>query len=275
MNVLQFHRVLLATVIVGAALLVGLLIALTFATADAIVGALGGVVGGLIGAGGAALAVYITLTGQRDEDRARVNGAIVREVFEFARMVVGHLEICEHIRAGAILLPRSRLTDAMEMPLPIIYPAVADKIGLLLRPQRVVAFYTRIKEIDTMVGAITRGPGPDVILVATDIKRIVEAWIDIAHFAQLIIAGSELEDEFDQAVRDSILNDLRNQNRSCATKISDRELTSRWISHPVYFALTLVFSASSGRMRRWTDRPRVFVALGVETKGRTLEELSP
>jgi hypothetical protein len=190
---------------------IGLGFALLSSKPGEIAGALGSVVGGMIGASGAAVAVYLTLAAQREEDRTRINAALAREIAEFARMVVGHLETCENIRAGVITLPAATLAEAMEMPQPIIYPAVADKVGLLLRPQRAVAFYARIIEMGMMVRTISRGPLAKTALRGVDIKHVVEAWVDIAHFAELIITDTEPGDHFDQALKDSILRDLRHQ----------------------------------------------------------------
>jgi hypothetical protein len=204
-----------AVVVVGPFLLVLLavfLTALRHSKSGELAGALGSVVGGMFGASGAAVAVYLTLAAQRQEDRTRISAALAREITEFARLVVGHLETCENIRAGGISLPAATLAEAMEMPQPIIYPAVADKIGLLQRPQRAVAFYARIIEMAMMVRTISRGPlAKTAILQGADIRHVVEAWVDIAHFAELIIADSEPADDFDQAVKDSILRDLRDQ----------------------------------------------------------------
>lgn len=177
-----------------------------------IAGALGSVVGGMIGASGAAVAVYLTLAAQRQEDRTRINGAVAQEVMEFARMVVGRLQTCESIRAGAISLPAVKLAEAMEMPQPIIYPAVADKVGLLVRPQCVVAFYARIVEIGMVVRAFSRVPLAEAEIIQKDgIENIVATWADIAYFAELIITDAQPGDNFDQAVKDSVLRDLRDQ----------------------------------------------------------------
>jgi hypothetical protein len=211
----RFNRLVLLAILGGTFLVSAFVTALSFANAGEIAAALGGVLGGMIGAGGAAVAVYLTLSGQREEDRTRISGALVREVIEFARLVVGHLETCENIRAGTIALPAAGLAEAMEMPHPIVYPAVADKVGLLVRPQRVVAFYARIVEIAISVRAISRGPRAhgtqSSILSGADIKTIVEAWIDIAQFAQWTIRDADTGDEFDRAVRASILADLPSQ----------------------------------------------------------------
>jgi hypothetical protein len=90
--------------------------------------------GGFVGAMGAALAVYLTLSGQRREERRRIHDAIIREVISFARLAIGKLRTCNDIHAGIVGWPVSKLAEIMQMPAPIIYPAVADRIGLLKAP---------------------------------------------------------------------------------------------------------------------------------------------
>ncbi len=182
-------------------------------TAGEIVGAVASVLGGLIGAAGAAVAVYLTLAGQRKEDRERIRGALVREVIEFARLVVGHLDTCEHIRAGIIKMPVPKLAQEMQMPAPIIYPAVADKIGLLKSPQHVVAFYMRITEIAIMAQAVADDPKLQMsFLQDNNVRLIVEALLDICQFATWIIQDSKVQKQefiaFDKAVSASILSDM-------------------------------------------------------------------
>ena len=185
-------------------------------TSGEIIGAFASILGGIIGAAGAAVAVYLTLAGQRKEDRARIRSALVREVIEFSRLAVGHLETCENIRAGVIALPVPKLAQAMQMPSPIIYPAVADKIGLLSSPQSVVAFYAQIVEIAVMiVPTIADDPKFQASIVKEyNIRVLVEAWLDILQFASGIIKNSYHDKAFDQAVRESMLNDIRTQTVS-------------------------------------------------------------
>jgi hypothetical protein len=211
------HNALLALgVFFGTALLIGFLMVLIRANAGEAAAALGSVVGGVIGASGAAVAVYLTLAAQRHEDRARIRSAVVREVIEFSRLVVGHLETCENIRAGVIALPVPKLAKAMQMPAPIIYPAIAAKVGLLSSPQNVVAFYARIVELSMIiVPTIADDPARQkATLRGQDVRPLVEASLDILVFALGIIQDSHHDAAFDQSVRQSILNDIAAQSAS-------------------------------------------------------------
>ena len=201
---------ILGAVLVAA--LFGLGIALFSSKPGEIAGSLGSVVGGMIGALGAALAVYLTLSTQRQEDRRRIDGALGREVAEFARQVVRGLETCETILSEGLELPRARLPEAMEMPQPIIYPAVADKVGVLSNPQRAVAFYTHILEIGILARDVSRTPlAETTTLTQADLQALVLQLVYAANLAELIIKDLEPEDDFGRRANAQVLRDLRHQ----------------------------------------------------------------
>jgi len=182
-------------------------------TEGEIVGALASVLGGIISAAGAAVAVYLTLSGQRKEDRTRIQGALVREVIEFSRLAVGHLGTCEKIRARVIEMPVPKLPQAIQMPAPIVYPAIADKIGFLKSPQHVVAFYMRIKEIEIMAQAVADDQRlRSSHLQDNNVRLIVSAFVDVCQFAKWIIQDPAVEktefEAFDKAVSNSIISDM-------------------------------------------------------------------
>lgn len=192
-------------------------------TTGEIVGAGATILGGIFGALGAALAVYLTLRGQRKEDRERIHGAIVREIIEFSRVAVGQLDTCEHIRSGLIALPPAKLPQALKWPTPVIYPAVADKIGLLKSPQHVVAFYVRITEITTMAQTVADNPTLQNSRVQdNNVRLIVEALLDICQFATWIIGDRDVKEvefrDFDNAVTASILADMERATKESRQK---------------------------------------------------------
>jgi hypothetical protein len=165
--------------------------------------------GGCIGAMGAALAVYLTLTCQRREDRTRIRDAIIREVISFARLAIGHLKICNNIHTGRITLPVPKLAKMTQMPAPIIYPAVADKIGLLKAPQHVVAFYGRFEEIAIMAQAVSGDQNRQTSRIeANDVRLIVEVLLDSCRLAGSIIQDSAFGKEFDKAISADILSQI-------------------------------------------------------------------
>jgi len=175
-------------------------------TRGELIGALGSVLGGIIGALGAALAVYLTLNRQRKDERQRSFKAIVREVIEFTRLALGHLETCENIHSMTVQLPANRLPSVMLMPKPIIYPAIAGNIGRLARPQQIAGFFTRPAEIESMAVLIAQRGG--ITLMPDDIVHIARAWIDVCELGRSVINEQVPDSEFEAQVRSSILADL-------------------------------------------------------------------
>jgi hypothetical protein len=116
--------------------------------------AFGGVIGGIIGASGAIFAVYLTLTRQRNEDTAKVRAAVRTELTTYSKYVIGTLEVCRQIANGL----RIPMSDAeyigKNLHPPVIYPAVADRVGLLRRPQATIEFYMRIAEAKSNLAAM-------------------------------------------------------------------------------------------------------------------------
>lgn len=167
-------------------------------------GALGNVVGGIIGAAGSAAAVYLMLSAQRKEESEKVLGAVLREMLDFSRLAEGHLETCENVYSKRIVIPLSQLASAMKMPTPIIYSAIADRIARLPAPQRVVAFYTRISEIESMATAVAASKPPASDASPQDVRLIMQAWIDICEFARLTLDGAPQEPDLDLQARQEV-----------------------------------------------------------------------
>lgn len=163
--------------------------------------ALGGVIGGIIGAAGAAGAVYINLQAQQDDESRRVRDALRREVIEFVRFVLGHLETCENIHTHTINMPTMALPNALRLPKPVVYPASATLIARLPAPQRYAAFYTRQFEIGVMAEGIAGRPtvplGPNV--TAAEIATIGAALINILGFGRAIIENTDTPTGLDDA----------------------------------------------------------------------------
>src|SRR5262249_37722615 len=155
-------------------------------------GALGGVVGGIIGAAGAALAVYLTLAGQRREDQKQIHNAVVREVIEFSSMALGKLDLFENVRSGSVQIPKTKLEEMVKFPEPIVYSAISDKIGLLMSPQRIVGFYMKIISVRYNASIIARSPySVDQNLDEDDIRIVVEPLAVACQLAKLIIEDTD------------------------------------------------------------------------------------
>jgi hypothetical protein len=87
---------------------------------------------GLIGAGGAALAVYLTIDGQRRDEAQKVEAALRMEVAEFGRLaplplyLLSQRVIAEHAK-----IPARDLPVLVAMPEAIVYRETADRISRL------------------------------------------------------------------------------------------------------------------------------------------------
>jgi len=116
-------------------------------SAGEVAGALGGFIGGIIGAGGAVIAVYLAIASQKKEETSKVSDAVKIEVTTFVKYVIGSLNVCEKVVKNEVRIPLERASYiAKTLYEPIIYPAVADRVGLLPHPQATIEFYMRIAE---------------------------------------------------------------------------------------------------------------------------------
>jgi hypothetical protein len=98
--------------------------------------------------------VYLTLARQRNDDTAKVRAAVRTEVTTFAKYVIGSLDVCRQIANGLIIPMSDAQYITKSLVNPIVYPAVADRIGLLPRAQQTIEFYQRIAEAKGMTEAM-------------------------------------------------------------------------------------------------------------------------
>jgi hypothetical protein len=174
-----------------------------------IAGALGNVLGGSIGAAGAAVAVYLTLAGQKIEDGERVSYAITREIIDFTILIMGILKICDNVRTGSLKIPKNRLSDFLQLPQPVIYPAVAAQISLLRCPQQVVGFYMKLMSIKHKADIISLSPfSVGQVLEENDVRVIVDPLAMACQLAKLIICDSRDHDLFGDAVEEQIVSHI-------------------------------------------------------------------
>lgn len=207
-------------------LVIGLIAALTIlffsnyccSTAGERLGALGGVLGGVLGALGAALAVFLTLRGQRQDEAETIRDAARREVQEFSRLVSGHLDTCSRIAASTVHITAPALSTIMAMPRPVIYQAIADRIGRLDRGENYVTFFARIAEAERLVAILAARDQPAGIgegrvplplpMGRNDIALVANAWMDVASIALHILNPQPRPRDFDAQVEHSFRGDL-------------------------------------------------------------------
>lgn len=201
-------------------------------TAGEKLGALGGLLGGLLGALGAALAVFLTLRGQRRDEAETIRNAAWREVQEFGRLVAGNLDTCREIAAGTVRIPRQDLPTIMLMPKPVIYRAIANRIGRLDRADAYVTFYARIAEAERLVAVLAAGGqppaaigegriSPSLPIGGQDIALIAKSWIDIAWPAMHILDPQPRPPDYNNQVAQSFRSRLDEAIRSARTKFPD------------------------------------------------------
>ena len=180
----------------GAAVLSGFLAALMGSKSGEIAGALGGLIGGIVGAGGAILAVFLTLDRQRNDEIANVTSAVQTEVRATIKFVIGAIGICEDVVRGAKSIPQrdaNYIVKSLPHP-PIVYPAVADRVGLLPYADATVEFYVRLNEARARIGALATAaaplgePGAGALVTAEFAKIIADGLLLALFVARPIIA---------------------------------------------------------------------------------------
>ena len=140
--------------------------ALRHSKSGELAGALGSFMGGIVGAGGAVWAVFLTLSQQRHEETDKVAEAVRTEITTLVKYAIGAVEICEQIKNGVSKVPRQDAHYIVKNFAgdPIIYPAVADRVGLLPRADATVQFYMRILEAKVMVEMFRTRTNPPGIM---------------------------------------------------------------------------------------------------------------
>jgi hypothetical protein len=187
--------------LVGVGLLIGIGILCSFFTslldarAGEVAGALGAVVGGTIGAMGAALAVYLTLRGQREEEISKVSSAVLSEIAELCKSPMGQLGACLEIQRG-MAVPSSHLKYLFATPKPVIYPAIADRVSRLPRPTLVVTFYMQQAETRGMIELITNTAPSNEFITFQGVREITDLLISQCQLAhQILRTAPEQPDE--------------------------------------------------------------------------------
>jgi len=150
----------------------------------------GSFLGGIVGAVGAVGAVYLLTIRQRHEEANNVSNAIRREILELSKVAMEALRICECVKAGCLPIMRKEAYSIMIPSEPIVYRAVADRIGLLPYPQHVVQFYMRMVEIRQAIQIIVVGsPDDDSAPVpGAEAETLAKSLIIACQLAQAILS---------------------------------------------------------------------------------------
>jgi hypothetical protein len=193
-------------VIIGPVLLITLAVflnALRHSKSGEIAGALGSFIGGVVGAGGAVWAVFLTLSQQRREETEKVTEAVRTEITALVKYAIGAIIICEQIKRRVIQVPRQDAHYIVKNFAgdPIIYPAVADRVGLLPRADAIAQFYMRILEAKVMVEmfrtktnppGIMYTPAPQEYVTAEFAGSVADSLLTALQLARAILADEPM-----------------------------------------------------------------------------------
>jgi hypothetical protein len=207
------NRIFLALAIAAAFLVLGYFSYATFRAEHwgEVAGALGGFIGGIVGAGGAIWAVFLTLGRQRQEEAANVASAVQTEVTSLVKYINGAIEVCADVkrglripRADAVYIVKNLVVD------PVVYPAIADRVGLLPHPQATAAFYMRISEAKATAEVFAKATGTPETYVTPDLARtVVDVLVTALELANPIVAGVRPDRGLAVGIQVSILTQIQ------------------------------------------------------------------
>lgn len=136
---------------------------------------------------------------QRSEEIANVRDAVRVEITAFVKYIIGTIDLCAQISKEAVNIPRqdARYITKNFWGDPVIYPAIADRVGLLPHAHAVTEFYMRISEAKGMVEALcTKTAAPSITYntaieyVTTDFAAsIADSLITALQLARPIVAN--------------------------------------------------------------------------------------
>ncbi len=149
-------------------------------------------VGGIVGALGAALAVYLTLKVQREDETEKICTAIITEIAQLSRFPCEQLATCRAITQGRFNFPRRDLPTIMQTPSPTLYLSAAESISRVPRPTLVIAFYMGLVETDKCVNVIVNTPSADLFLTSGHVRGLGVLLINQCNLARQILADAPI-----------------------------------------------------------------------------------
>lgn len=145
------------------------------------------------------------------------------EISTYAKYVIGALDICQQIETKAFTLS---LGDAgyiaKNLVDPVIYPAVADRIALLKRPQATIEFYMRVQEVKAVIRAMVESVAgltqAQSYMMRVHPFAIADSLITALQLAEPIIQDDDgLSSQMEFSVRDVVLQDIANALQTAQT----------------------------------------------------------
>jgi hypothetical protein len=164
-------------------------------------------------------AVYLTLGKQRKDETVKVSSAVTTEVTALAKHIMGAIDKCITIATGTRHVPQthaSYIVQTLEAE-PTVYNAVADRIGLLPRPDATTQFYLRIAEAKAGAAAVqeavklTWAPGiggPPPPITREIVLPIADSLTTALQLAQPIIRDARPAQQFERWVQQTTLKQI-------------------------------------------------------------------
>jgi hypothetical protein len=145
-----------------------------------------GLVAGILGFAAAILAVFMTLRSESRRNKREtlaLKRALLSEMWGFAGQALrAHQILSEQLYRGSQIRVHD-LEDAAHFPAPVIYPNIADKLGLLGEDaHHIVHFYQQLQTLKDTVGRIRRDFDRQRIEVENP-EDAVEAFLSLAETA--------------------------------------------------------------------------------------------
>jgi hypothetical protein len=134
---------------------------------------------------------------QRNEEVANIRDAVRVEVTAFTKDIIGALEVCEHIKTtpNTIVAPYGISHNQAQLITKIlkssvVYPAIADRVGLLSHSHATVEFYERIAEANGMLEALRTKAGTPAI-TRNNVAVFADSLITALQLARCIISSED------------------------------------------------------------------------------------
>ncbi len=137
---------------------------------------------------------------QRKDEIANVCESVRIEVTTYTKYVIGTLLTCERVVKKELQIPRQAANYIAKMLYDsAVYPAIADRIGILPNPQATVEFYMRIAEAKASANVLatkidqpsaTNVSASPLYLTGEDVAAIADSLITALQLAKPIVSAA-------------------------------------------------------------------------------------
>jgi hypothetical protein len=167
---------------------------------------------GVLGFAAAIIAVVIALRGERRRERRElraIRSSLGVEIRNYAANAYkAYIECKQLAQIVATPITSRMIENGVRFPGPVVYPAIAGRIGLLrAQAQPIVLFYAQIEVIRGGVGRLLRHRTPDDIPsrdVASMADSLLEACTTAAGIVAVLKTGNRLDDVHDPVMINTV-----------------------------------------------------------------------